>query len=202
MTTQAEQVLALTREHGYIRPRDLRSPGLPRVALTRLVRQGQLVRLDRGLYATPNYGACEHTVLAQVARKCPHGIICLLSALRVHDLTTQSPHEVWLTIPNKARKPMLSYPPLRTFRCSGQALTAGVEVHELDSTPVKVTSVARTITDCFKYRNKIGLSVALEALREAWQNNRVTMDELWYHATVCRVTNVMQPYLESICAET
>jgi len=133
-----------------------------------------------------------------VARKHPQAIICLLSALRFHDLTTQSPFEVWLAIPNKARSPRMDYPPLRIVRFSGAALTHGVEDHVVDGVSVRVTSVARTVADCFKFRNKIGLDVALEALQEAWRAKRVSMDELWPYATLCRVANVMRPYMESL----
>ena len=125
-------------------------------------------------------------------------IVCLLSALRVHDLTTQSPFEVWLAIPNKARAPKMDYPPLRIVRFSGAALTDGIEEHRIDGVTVRVTNVARTVADCFKFRNKIGLDVAMEALQEAWRAKRVSMDELWRYASLCRVANVMRPYMESL----
>jgi len=115
----------------------------------------------------------------------------------VHDLTTQSPFEVWLAIPNKARAPKMDYPPLRVVRFSGAALTDGIEEHQIDGVTVRVTNVARTVADCFKFRNKIGLDVALEALQESWRAKRVTMDELWRYANLCRVANVMRPYMES-----
>jgi predicted transcriptional regulator of viral defense system len=125
-------------------------------------------------------------------------VVCLLSALRFHGLTTQAPFEVWLAVGNKAAAPRLAYPPLRIVRFSGAALTEGVEVHEIDGVAVRVTSVAKTVADGFKYRNKIGLDVALEALREAWASKRMTSDELWHFAKVCRVANVMRPYLEGL----
>jgi predicted transcriptional regulator of viral defense system len=168
------------------------------VALTRLVRQGLLTRVGRGLYAHPDRTVSEHGSLAEVARKHPQAIVCLLSALRVHNLTTQSPFEVWLAIPNKARAPKLAYPPLRIVRFSGAALTEGLEDHQIDGVTVRVTSVERTVADCFKFRNKIGLDVAMEALREAWMGKRVHMDELWRYAALCRVANVMRPYMESL----
>jgi predicted transcriptional regulator of viral defense system len=192
------QILTLASEHGLIRPRDLVALGLPRVALTRLVRQGLLTRVGRGLYAHPDRTVSEHGSLAEVARKHPQAIVCLLSALRVHNLTTQSPFEVWLAIPNKARAPKLAYPPLRIVRLSGTTLTEGIEDHQIDGVTVRVTSVERTVADCFKFRNKIGLDVAMEALREAWTSKRVSMDELWRCATLCRVANVMRPYMESL----
>lgn len=198
MVSSHQKVLDLAAERGLIRPRDLTERGLPTVALTRLVRQGRLQRVGRGLYALPDRPVSEHNALAEVARKHPHAIVCLLSALRFHDLTTLSPFEVWLAIPNKARAPKMDYPPLRIVRFSGEALTVGVEDHVIDGVPVRVTSVARTVADSFKFRNKIGLDVALEALQEAWRAKRVSMDELWRYATLCRVTNVMRPYMESL----
>ncbi|WP_246535043.1 type IV toxin-antitoxin system AbiEi family antitoxin domain-containing protein [Methylomonas paludis] len=133
-----------------------------------------------------------------MARKHPQAIVCLLSALRFHDITTQSPFEVWLGIPNKARAPRMDYPPLRIVRISGAALIEGVEEHRVDGVPVRVTNIARTVADCFKYRNKIGLEVALEALQESVREKGVTMDDLWRFATLCRVANVMRPYMESL----
>ena len=193
-----QRILALAANQGLIRPRDLDEWSLPRVALTRLVRQGRLERVGRGLYATPGRPASEHGSMAEVARKHPQAIVCLLSALRVHGLTTQSPFELWVAIPNKSRAPRIDYPPLRVVRFSGVGLTDGVEEHLIDGVVVRVTSVARTVADCFKFRNKIGLDVALEALREAWAARRVTMDELWRYAVQCRVANVMRPYMESL----
>lgn len=198
MASSHQKVLGLAAERGLIRPRDLAERGLPTVALTRLVRHGRLQRVGRGLYSLPDRPVSEHNALAEVARKHPQAIVCLLSALRFHDLTTQSPFEVWLAIPNKARAPKMDYPPLRIVRFSGASLTDGVEEYAIDGVPVRVTSVARTVADCFKFRNKIGLDVALEALQEAWRAKRVSMDELWQNATLCRVTNVMRPYMESL----
>ncbi|MDO5102510.1 MAG: AbiEi antitoxin N-terminal domain-containing protein [Lautropia sp.] len=191
-------VLALTKHQGLLRPRDLHAHGLPSVALTRLVRQGQLIRIGRGLYAYPDRHISEHGVLAEVACKYPKAVVCLLSALRVHDLTTQAPFETWLGIPNKARAPRMDYPPLRIIRFSDTAMTEGVEEHQIDGITVRVTSIERTVADCFKLRNKIGLDVAIEALQEAWRAKRLNMDKLWHHATLCRVANVMRPYMESL----
>ncbi|MEW6611404.1 MAG: type IV toxin-antitoxin system AbiEi family antitoxin domain-containing protein [Pseudomonadota bacterium] len=198
METSPQAILDLARKCGLIRPRDLEPLGLPRVTLTRLVRQGALTRVARGLYALPDRSISEHTALAEVARKHPQAIVCLLSALRFHELTTQSPFEVWLAIPNKARAPRIDYPPLRIVRFSGPLLSEGVEEHPIDGVPVRITCVARTVADCFKYRNKIGLDVALEALREAWRERRTGMEDLWRFAKLCRVANVMRPYLESL----
>jgi predicted transcriptional regulator of viral defense system len=191
-------ILDLARHQGLLRPRDLEARGFSRTALSALARQGQLVRLSRGLYALPERPVSAHATLAEVACKHPRVVVCLLSALQFHGLTTQSPFEVWVAIANKARAPKMEYPPLRIVRFSGAALTEGVEKHRVDGVTVRVTSVAKTVADCFKYRNKIGLDVALEALREAWNAKRVSIDDLWHYAQVCRVANVMRPYLEAL----
>lgn len=198
MENSHQSILDLAAQRGLIRPRDLNERGLPSVALTRLVRQGLLIRVGRGLYAIPGRPVSEHGSLAEIARKHPQAVVCLLSALRVHDLTTQLPFEVWLAIPNKARAPKMDYPPLRIVRFSGAALTDGIDEHQIDGVTVLVTSVARTVVDCFKFRNKIGLDVAMEALQEAWRAKRVSMDELWRYASLCRMANVMRPYMESL----
>lgn len=198
MDTTAERLIDLVRNQGLIRPRDLAPLGIPRVALTRAVRRGDLERIGRGLYGLPGRPVSAHGALAEVARRVPKGVVCLLSALRFHGLTTQAPFEVWLAIDNKAIAPKLDYPPLRIVRFSGAALTAGVEEQVVDGVTVRVTCVAKTVADCFKYRNKIGLDVALEALREAWREKRMTSDDLWRYAKVCRVANVMRPYMESL----
>jgi predicted transcriptional regulator of viral defense system len=191
-------VLDLAKSQGVIRTKDVERAGIPRVTLTRLVREGRLVRIGRGLYTLPEHSLSEHESLIQVASHTSHGVFCLLTALRFHGLTTQSPFEVWVAIPNKFRAPKLDYPAVRVFRFSGQALMEGVETHEVDGVEIRVYGVAKTVADCFKYRNKIGLDVALEALREAWHEKRVSMDELWHYAAICRVANVMRPYLESL----
>lgn len=198
MDTAAERLLNLVRNQGLIRPRDLAPLGIPRVSLTRAVRRGQLERIGRGLYGLPGRPVSAHGVLAEVARRVPKGVVCLLSALRFHGLTAQAPFEIWLAIENKSIAPKLDYPPLRIVRFSGAALTEGIEEHLVDGVMVRVTGVAKTVADCFKYRNKIGLDVALEALREAWREKRMTSDDLWRYAKVCRVANVMRPYLESL----
>jgi predicted transcriptional regulator of viral defense system len=130
----------------------------------------------------------------------PEGVVCLLSALSFHGVGTQLPHEVWLAIQRRARQPSLRYPPLRVVKFSGKAFAEGIEVHRVEGQSVRVYSVAKTLADLFKYRNKIGLDVALEALREAWRERRFTMDEMDRFARICRVERVMKPYLEALVA--
>ena len=196
--TSIEKLIHAALSQGLVRPNDLGSLGIPRVSLTRAVRRGQLERIGRGLYCLPGRSVSAHSTLAEVARRVPKGLVCLLSALRFHGLTTQAPFEVWLAIENKSATPRFDYPPLRLIRFSGAALTEGVEEHIVDGVAVRLTSVAKTVADCFKFRNKIGLDVALEALREAWAARRMTSDEIWYYARIDRVDNVMRPYLESL----
>ncbi|HEX6818467.1 MAG TPA: type IV toxin-antitoxin system AbiEi family antitoxin domain-containing protein [Ktedonobacterales bacterium] len=196
--SKADQVLQLAREMGVLRSRDLARYGIAREYLARLTRAGQLERVGRGLYVLADADLTEHHSLAEAAKRVPTGIVCLLSALRFHDLTTQAPFEVWLALPPTARRPRPGSPPLRIVRFSGPALTEGVEEHAIEGVRVRVYNPAKTVADCFKYRNKLGLDVALEALRETWRERRATMDELWHYAEVCRVATVMRPYLESL----
>lgn len=198
--TASTSILELARSRGILRSRDVQAHvgGSYRVALSTLNKQGKLIRVGRGLYALPDHEVAGHGSLAAITIKYPNAVFCLLTALQIHALGTQSPHEVWVAIDNKARAPRLDYPPLRVARFSGEAFVFGVTNISVDGMHIPVTSIAKTIADCFKYRNKVGLDVALEALRDAWRSKRVTMDELMEAARVCRVGNVMRPYLESL----
>ena len=193
-----QKILGLARRLGIIRPRDVEAEGIPREYLYRLCANGALTRVGRGLYALPDTLRSEAITLAEVAKRVPNAVICLLSALQFHDLSTQVPSRVWIAIENKRWEPKFDYPPIELVRFTGPAFSFGVEEHEVDRVPVKVYSPAKTVADCFKFRNKIGLDVALEALRETWRSRKATMDELWEAAKVCRVANVMRPYLEAI----
>jgi predicted transcriptional regulator of viral defense system len=162
--------------------------------------RSRLIQVGRGLYELAEKELTEHHSLAIACKRVPKGIICLLSALRFHDLTTQAPFEIWMAIDRLTRKPKEQHLPLRIFRFSGLALEAGVEDHKIEGIKVRVYNPAKTVADCFKYRNKIGLDVAMEALREGWRERRFTMDELWRYGKICRVANVMLPYLEALVA--
>jgi predicted transcriptional regulator of viral defense system len=197
-TTKMDKILELVRNAGVLRPRDLDPHNIPRTYLSRLCAAGKLQRIGRGLYILPGSGATEHHSLAEAGKRVPKGVVCLLSALSFHELTTQAPFEVWLAIGEKAWRPRLEYPPLRIFHFSQAALNAGVEEHQIEGVSVHVYSPAKTVADCFKYRNKIGLDVAIEALRECRRARLCTMDDLWHYAAICRVRNVMRPYLESL----
>jgi len=190
--------LPLTIKTPVFRARDAAMAGLSSTALTRLLRQGEITRITRGLYARNDRPSTELDSLIDVAACSEQATFCLLTALRFHQLTTQSPFEVWLALPNKARAPKIDYPPVRIVWYSGPALTEGVEHHLVSGQAIKVYGIAKTIADCFKYRNKIGVDVAIEALREAWEQKRVTMRELYHYGKICRVEKVMRPYLESL----
>ncbi len=192
------QLRRILGRDGTARSLDLVAAGLSRTEISRRVRAGSLVRVARGLYALPEYESGEHGALVEVAKRAPRVIFCLLTALRIHELTTQAPHEVWIAIGNKDHPPRLSYPRLRTLRFSPASLEAGLETRTIDGTPIRVTSVAKTVADCFKFRSKVGLEVALEALREVRRTRRASVDELWRCARVDRVVNVMRPYLEAL----
>lgn len=196
-TASAQQkALKLAARTKGVTTREIAAAGIHRQALTRLVEAGKLERIARGVYRLPEQQATEHHSLVLASIAMPQATVCLLSALQFHHIGTQLPAQVWIAIDRLARQSSLKYPPLRVMRFSGAALTVGVETHLLEGRPVRVYSVAKTLADCFKYRNKIGLDVGLEALREAWRARRFTMDDLYRHAQICRVQRVMQPYLE------
>ena len=182
---------------GVLRTRDFEAAGVNRVKLGRLVAEGAIERVGRGLYTAPSAKVTEHHTLVEASVRVRAGVVCLLSALRFHKLSTQSPHEVWIAIGVKARKPAPDWPPLHVVRFSGAALTHGAETHTIEGVAVRITSPAKTVADCFKYRNKIGIDVAIEALTE-YRRRRASIDELMKAAKVDRVAVVIRPYLEVI----
>lgn len=181
-----------------IRTRELERQGYSRPRIRALAERGVLEPISRGLYRVAERAPDEHFTMLAVIARVPQAIVCLLSALRFHDIGTQSPHEVWIAIDRKARKPRLTGLPVRVVRFSGDALRAGVEDRMIGDRKVRITSPARTVADCFKYRNKIGLDVALEALRDYLARHRGGADQLWRFARLCRVARVMHPYLEAV----
>ncbi len=193
-----EEVAKLIAKAGLVRPRDLAAHGIRREYVQRLSRQGQLVRVGRGLYALPDAPASTHRSFAEVSKSIPRSVICLLSALRFHGLTTQLPSEVWIALDQKARRPTRKTFPIRIAHFSGASLREGIEEHVIDGVPVRIYSAAKTVADCFKFRNKIGTDIAVEALRDYLKKHRSGGDALWRYAKICRVSNVMKPYLESM----
>ena len=193
-----QKVLDLVKRAGVLRPKDLDPHNISRTCLSHLARKGLVHRLARGLYALPESDLGEKHTLAEVSKRVHHGVVCLMSALSFHEIGTQNPHHVWLAIDRKARIPKGNGLPLRIVRFSGKTLTEGVEEHDVEGVTIRVYSPAKTVADCFRYRNKIGLDVALEALRDSWRQRLATMDDFWRYATICRMTKVMRPYLESL----
>lgn len=196
--TQTQRVLELTRQRGLLRSRDLQTVDAPRVILTRMTASGQLEKVGRGLYRLPQTQMSADESLNAIAIKVPQAVFCLLTALQFHGLTTQLPRQVWLAMPRGSHAPRIDYPPIRMVQYSGQSYSQGIEVFERDQVLLRVYSVAKTVVDCFKHRSAIGLDVALEALKEARAGQRASADELWRFAKICRVANVMRPYLEAI----
>ena len=192
-----EHVMEIVREKGVLRPRDLDEYGIPREYLSRLCERGVLERVGRGLYVLADAEVTEHHTLAEACKRVPQGVLCLLSALQFHGLTTQAPFEVWMALEQKAWQPQIDRPRMRFVRFSGPSFKSGIEEHQIERVPVRLYKSAKTVADCFKYRNKIGIDVALEALRDCRSQRKCSNDELWQYAKVCRVAKVMRPYLEA-----
>lgn len=193
-----DRALQLASRKGLVTSHELLRAGIHSQVLTRLVAKGALERPARGTYRIPGREVSEHHALALVSRAQPRSVICLLSALAFHDLGTQLPHEIWIALDRTVRPPAVGDLRVRSVTLSGDSLTSGVETHRIEGRPVRIFGVAKTVADCFKFRNKIGLDVALEALRDALRDRRATVDELWSYAKVNRVTTVMRPYLEAL----
>lgn len=193
-----DKTLEIVRAKGIFRSRDLVPYEIPREYLRRLSDRGLIDRVGRGLYVSAGVELTEHHTIAEACKRIPHGIICLLTALQFHGITTQAPFEIWMALEKKARQPLVDHPLMRFVRFSGAAFESGIERHLLEGVEVKIYNPAKTVADCFKYRNKIGLDVALEALRECRRQRKCANDELWHYAKICRVANVMKPYLEAL----
>jgi predicted transcriptional regulator of viral defense system len=200
--TAEKRTVDIVARRGLVRARDAEARGLHTHVLTRLVREGKLERAVRGWYRLPlsAYNMTEHHGLVLATAAAPKGVVCLISALQFHKIGTQLPRQVWMALPRGARTPAVEYPPMRVVHVSGEAFTAGVEEHALEGQKVRVYGVAKTIADCFKFRNVIGMDVALEALSEGWRERKFKMSDVAEHARICRVWNVMRPYLEAIAS--
>ncbi len=190
--------MELAQRAGVVSAREVRELGLHHEYLRRLCADGRLVRVARGLYSLPAVDATAHHSLVGAAKAVPKGVICLISALSFHNIGTQVPDQVWMAIDRRSAEPRVEWPRIRIMRFSGEALTEGIEEHNTEGVEVSIYSVPKTVADCFKYRNKIGLDVALEALREVVDSRRCSVDDLWRYAKVCRVSTVMRPYLEAL----
>jgi predicted transcriptional regulator of viral defense system len=195
--------MAISRQkHGtssaVSRSRDLIRRGFSREKIRRLAAKGDVERAGRGVYLTALASRSPHRDLLVVATRAPNAVVCLLSALAFHGLTTEMPHEVWIAVGLKARTPAIDTPPIRVVRLSDTPLHAGIETHVEHGVPIRIFSPAKTVADCFKFRSKVGVEVALAALRDGWRQKRFTIDELWHFARICRVGTVIRPYLEAL----
>lgn len=197
-STHREQALALARKSGLARARDFEAAGIPRTTLARLVDDGKLVRPTRGFYQLADADISAGHSLAEAALAAPKGVVALLSALQFHGLTTQLPHEIWMLMPSKAWTPTSPPVKLRIIRSSDDSRRVGVDRHTIDGVSVPITSPAKTVVDCFKYRSRVGLDVAIEALRDTLRQRKATRPDLQRFAKICRVQNVMRPHLETL----
>ena len=198
MKTAMERVLELAGRQSVIRPKDLDGLGIPRNYLGRLTRVGKLEKVGRGLYSFPDSGATENRTLLEVCKKIPRAVVCLSSALRFHELTTENPFEVWIALKRGTWTPRTGYPPIRVVRYSGQSFDFGIAEYPVEGGKIRIYTPAKTVADCFKFKSKVGTELAVQALRESFRQKKATMDELWTAAKVCRVANVMRPYMESL----
>lgn len=193
-----EKTMQYIRQHGIVRSRDIEAIGVPRVYLLRLYRQGKLSRTGRGIYTLPDAAVTERHSYAEVAKRVPEAVLCLLSALAFHEITTQSPASVWIALGKGARKPAILSPSLRVVRLTGPSLSEGIEEHPVEGVTVRVYSAAKTVADCFKFRNKIGLDIAIETLKDCLRQKKTTVNEIYRYAKICRVSNVIRPYMEAL----
>lgn len=196
--TQRTRALNLLKARGMLRLKDFIAENIEPETLARLVRDETIIRPARGLYQLPDTKIDAAYMFAEAAVLVPKGIVCLISALQFHELTLQMPSAIWMAIERSAWRPTISYPPIRFVRFSGWAMTEGVERYPIQSREVPITNPARTVVDCFRYRNKIGLDTAMEGLREGIRHHKCTPDELWRYAKKARIWTVMRPYVESV----
>lgn len=197
--TAKSRLLSLAEKQPVLRAGDVARQGIHTSALARLTKTGDLEKVGPGRYRlSRSTRTTEHHDLAVATAAVPRSVVCLISALRFHDIGTQLPAEVWITVPRGTRVPRVSAPPLRVVSVSTAVFDLGIEEHRIEGHAVRIYSLARTVADCFRFRNKVGLDVALEALTEAWRGKRLKLDELNRIAKKLRVQRVMQPYLETV----
>jgi predicted transcriptional regulator of viral defense system len=198
LSSNEAEILELVADQGILRPRDLRARGHSVAYLQRLLAKGLLVRLGRGQYTLPDREPTEHDTMAVTAKRYPGTVVCLLSALRFHELTTQSPRSIWLAVEGSKLAPADTPAAIEVVRLSGRAFHEGIRIRELGQVPVRIYEPAKTVADCFKFRNRVGLDVAIEALRECLRQRRATPAQIWSYAEICRVKTFIKPYLEAL----
>ncbi len=197
-TDPSQAALRMAERLGVLRLRDARAEGIHPEVLRRLALQGQLVKIARGIYAPASADLSTHHDLALASARVPHGTICMLSALSYHEIGTQLPHEVWMMIDRRSRKPRIDRPAMRFVLASGPALALGIEQVEINGATVRIFNPAKTVVDCFRYRRHIGLEAAIEAMRETLRQRRGTPSQIDEYARQCRVASVIRPYLEAV----
>lgn len=198
LSKEEQKIVTFIKAQGIVRPRDLKKQNFSDAFLYILCKKGVLQKLGRGLFAHIDHQFDENQSTMEVCKQVPSAVVCLLSALSFHKFTTQNPFEVWIALEKSTWRPKIDYPPIRVFMFSKKAFSTGFKKHDIGGTKVKVYMPAKTIADCFKFRNQIGLDVALEALHEGWRKKLFTMDELYKYGKICRVNKIMKPYLESL----
>jgi predicted transcriptional regulator of viral defense system len=195
---KVEHVGAIVQKRTLVRSKELKGLSVSRSHLWNLAKAGMIERVGRGLYRSKEAPISVNETLLEVAKMVPLGVLCLSSALRYHELTTENPFEIWLAIERGTWSPKLDYPPVRVVHFSEAAFKFGIETRTVDGGRLRVYSPAKTVADCFKFRSKIGMETAIQALRNAYREKKATMDQIWNAAKVCRVVNVMRPYMESL----
>jgi predicted transcriptional regulator of viral defense system len=198
--SQSDRILELAQQQRLLSAASVRASALSPQLLIKLAQAGKLQRVNRGLYSLPDGPMTEHQNLIEVCHRVPKAVACLLTALQFHGIGTQLPFEVWIALPQATQTPALAYPALRVARLRGEAYSEGIETHAEHGATIRVYSVAKTITDCFKFRHKVGLDVVLEALKDAWRQRKLDLDQVTRYARINRVEKVMQPYLEAVVA--
>ncbi len=198
METQREKVYRLLKSQPLLRTQEITNHGVDRKTIQRMVEKGELIRISRGFYADPNHLPGIHYSIAEAQKTVKHGVICLLSALSFHQIGTQNPSQIWMAIPRSTRLPSPGSVPIKLVTFSGRAFEEGILEEIVDGIKIRIYDIPKTIADCFKFRNKVGLDVAIEALKDVIQNKRSSVDDILYYAEIRRVRNVITPYLESI----
>ena len=194
-----EKAAEVFRKHGgMLRTAEALRSGIHPRTLYAMRDSGLLERVSRGVYRLAGSPPLGNPDLVTVATRIPGGVICLISALSFHELTSQIPHEVHVALPSGAEEPRLEHPPIRTYRFTGESFTEGIQTHDVDGVGVRIYTPEKTIADCFRFRNRIGLDTAIEALRSYRERGSLRVDELMRYASICRVKTVIQPYLEAI----
>lgn len=192
------QAYEFIKTHKIIRTGELENAGFSRVYLKRLVKMGKVQKISWGVYKVSDFSHSEFYSFAEASKKVPNGVICLISALNFYDLTNEFPFEVWMALEAKTWKPAKCDIPIRITRYSKKTFSVGIDTHDIDGVKVKIFSPAKTIADCFKFRNKIGLDVAISALHQCWKQKKASIDQIWHYANICRISNVIRPYLEGL----